>query len=168
NWEALDGEIRRRHRDRGWAAAVMSKAGVEHVITDPYMNPLLDAPSELGSLYTSVARINSLALGWHPDVRDHNGNVGHELVHRLCALAGERGIPVQMHLGTALIRGSHPLNAAGLIERHPRTRFLLMHFAYPWSRDLLGMAFTYRNIWLDMTWSFMLSPSHCKLALHEA
>src|SRR5439155_16688244 len=28
NWEALDGEIRRRRRDPGWAAAVMSKAGV--------------------------------------------------------------------------------------------------------------------------------------------
>ncbi len=90
------------------------------------------------------------------------------VVDRLCRLAGERDIPVQMHLGTAVIRGSHPLRAAGLIERHPRTRFLLMHLAYPWSRDLLGMAFVYRNIWLDLTWSFLLSPSHFKLALHEA
>jgi len=73
-----------------------------------------------------------------------------------------------MHLGTALIRGSHPLNAARLVERHPGTRFLLMHLGYPRSRDLLGMAFVYRNIWLDLTWSFMLSPSHFKLALHEA
>ena len=87
---------------------------------------------------------------------------------RLCALAGERDVPVQMHLGTAIIRGSHPLKAAGLIERHPRTRFLLMHLAYPWSRDLLGLAFVYRNIWLDLTWSLLLSPSHFKLALHEA
>ena len=30
------------------------------------------------------------------------------------------------------------------------------------------MAFVYRNIWLDLTWSFLLSPSHFKLALHEA
>jgi predicted TIM-barrel fold metal-dependent hydrolase len=73
-----------------------------------------------------------------------------------------------MHLGTALIRGSHPMFAAGLVERHPGTRFLLMHLGYPWSRDLLGMAFVYRNIWLDLTWSFLLSPSHFKLALHEA
>jgi len=73
-----------------------------------------------------------------------------------------------MHVGTAIIRGSHPLKVAGLIERHPRTRFLLMHLAYPWSHDLLGMAFVYRNIWLDLTWSLLLSPSHFKLALHEA
>src|SRR5581483_6813276 len=171
-----------RHRDPGWPAEVMTRARVEHVITDPYLDPLLDAPTALGLQYTSVARINSLALGWNADVRDHNGNSGLELarrlgaeptsfddyvaslehfvdtlddrnqvalknalaydrdlcfdepdealarsawladdpspaarkafgdfvVDRLCSLAGERGIPVQMHLGTALIRGSHP------------------------------------------------------------
>lgn len=93
---------------------------------------------------------------------------GDYIVDHLCVLAAARDLPVQMHLGTGLIRGSHPLRVAGLIERHPRTRFLLMHLAYPWSRDLLGMAFVYRNIWLDLTWSFLLSPSHFKLALHEA
>jgi hypothetical protein len=90
------------------------------------------------------------------------------VVDHFCRLAGERDLPVQIHLGTAIIRGSYPLKVAGLIERHPRTRFLLMHLAYPWSRDLLGMAFVYRNIWLDLTWSLLLSPSHFKLALHEA
>jgi uncharacterized protein len=43
-----------------------------------------------------------------------------------------------------------------------------MHLAYPWSRDLLGLALVYRNIWLDLTWAPLLSPSHFKLALHEA
>jgi hypothetical protein len=93
---------------------------------------------------------------------------GDFVVDRLCRLAGERDVPMQVHLGTALVRGSHPLGIAGLVERHPGTRFLLMHLAYPWSRDLLGMAFVYRNIWLDLTWSFLLSPSHAQLALHEA
>jgi hypothetical protein len=90
------------------------------------------------------------------------------VVDRLCRLAGERDIPVQMHLGTALIRGSQPIKAAGLIERHPRTRFLLMHLAYPWSGELLGMAFVYRNIWLDLTWSWLLSPSGFRRTFQEA
>lgn len=93
---------------------------------------------------------------------------GDVVVDRLCRLAGERQIPVQMHLGSAQIRGSHPLLAAGLIERHPATRFLLMHLAFPWSRDLLGMAFVYRNVWLDLTWSALLSPTYFKQSLHEA
>lgn len=90
------------------------------------------------------------------------------IVDHFCGLAAKHDLPVQMHLGTAIIRGSHPLNVAPLMERHPRTKFLLMHLAYPWSRELLAMAFVYRNIWLDLTWSWLLSPSHFKLALHEA
>jgi hypothetical protein len=90
------------------------------------------------------------------------------VVDRLCRLAGERDLPVQMHLGSALIRGSRPLKAAGLIERHPRTRFLLMHLAWPWSGELLGMAFVYRNIWIDLTWSWLLSPTRFRNAFREA
>lgn len=242
NWRALDAAVRKHHRRPDWCKMVLRRAGIERVITDPYNDPLLDAPRALGRNYLSVMRINAFACGWHPAACDHNGNRGHALlrrcgvrpdsfaaylrglekvveglagrqqvalknalaydrdvafdepdeklarrawgkpspspsekkafsdliVDRFCKLAGERDVPVQMHLGTALIRGSHPLTAAGLFERHPRTRFLLMHLAYPWSRDLLGLAFVYRNLWLDLTWSLLLSPSHFKLALHEA
>jgi len=93
---------------------------------------------------------------------------GDFVVDHLCGLAAKHDLPMQTHAGTALIEGSHPLNLAPLIQRHPRTRFLLMHLAYPWSRDLLGMAFVHRNIWLDLTWSWILSPSHFTAALHEA
>jgi uncharacterized protein len=242
NWEALDAEVRRHHRQAGWCEDVLRRAGIERVITDPYANPLMDAGLTLGANYHSVLRINAFACGWHAESRDHNGNSAHALLHqlalepasfddylaaletlvdgmpgrqqvalknalaydrdlafdppdevlarqawgkgspsaaerkafgdfvvdRLCRLAAERDIPMALHLGTGLIRGSHPINVAGLVERHPRTRFLLMHLAYPWSRDLLGMAFVYRNLWLDLTWSLLLSPSHFRLALHEA
>jgi hypothetical protein len=242
NWRSVDEEIRRRHADPSWVPSVLDRAGVRRVITDPYLDPLMDARATLGPRYQSVFRINALAVGWHADSRDHNGNSAHEyaqrlgrrlasfedylaflevavdtmgdrhqvglknalaydreiqfddideqrareawgllnptpeqrkafgdvVVDRLARLAGERDIPFQMHLGTARIRGSHPLNAAGLIERHPRTRFLLMHLAYPWSSELLALAFVYRNIWLDLTWGALLSPTHFKRALHEA
>jgi uncharacterized protein len=93
---------------------------------------------------------------------------GDVVVDRLARLAGERDLPFQMHLGSGLIRGSRPLEAAGLVERNPRTRFLLMHLAYPWSDELLGMAFVYRNIWIDLTWSWLLSPSRFRVAFREA
>ncbi len=242
NHEKLDREIRRRNADPSWSAEVMGRAGIRTAISDPYVDPLLDARQALGEGYRSVLRINAFAYGWHPEARDHNGNNGQALmgrlglvpasfeeylealplvldrmpslnklglknalaydrsvdfdtldlaaarqawgrprpseqekkafgdcvVDRLCHLAGERGIPFQMHLGSALIRGSRPLKAAGLIERHPRTRFLLMHLAYPWSGELLGMAFVYRNIWLDLTWSWLLSPTRFRQAFREA
>ncbi len=90
------------------------------------------------------------------------------MTHFFCQLASEMDLPFQVHLGTAWIRGSHPMRLASLVEAHPDTRFLMMHLAYPWSRDLLGMAFVYRNLWIDLTWSWLLSPSHFKWALHEA
>ena len=242
NFQALDAEIRRRHASDGWRNEVLDRAGIRTIITDPFEDPLLDCRSAIGPRYRSVLRINALAVGYHPEVRDHNGNsarafadrlgkklttleeyldfceflvdtladrgqvaiknalaydrginfddvdmdlarrawgnanpdpdatkaFGDVVVDRLCEAAGRRDIPVQMHLGAALIRGSHPMNAAGLIERHPKTRFLLMHLAYPWSQDLFGLAFVYRNIWLDLTWSFLLSPSRFANDLHEA
>lgn len=242
NWESLDREIRRRHADRDWVRSVLDRAGIRHIITDPYTDPMGDVRGTLGKRYSSVCRINAFALGWHPDACDHNGNQAHAMakqlgcevqtfddylamletlvdtmaarghvalknalaydrtvnfddvdenrareawgqrdptpaqrkafgdvvVDRLCRLAGERDIPCQVHLGSAQIRGSHPMNLAGLIERHPRTRFLLMHLAYPWSGDLLGLAFVYRNTWLDLTWAPLLSPTHFSRALHEA
>ena len=242
NWERLDTEIRRRHRDGAWQSEVLDRARIDRIITDPFNDPLLDAHEALGERYCSVLRINALAFGWHPESLDHNGNsahrfaqqIGHRLdsfddylamlevlmdtmgerhqiglknalaydrsinfddvdeelarqawgqrdptpeqrkafgdviVDRLCGLAGERDVPFQMHLGSAQIRGSHPMNAAGLIDRHPKTRFLLMHLAFPWSRDLLGLAFVYRNIWLDLTWSALLCPTYFKQSLHEA
>ncbi|WP_413992376.1 amidohydrolase family protein [Labrys okinawensis] len=242
NFEAIDAAVRSHHRDPQWLRRVIRRAGIERIITDPYLDPMLNARETLGAEYDSVLRINAFAVGWNPESRCHNGNCAHSLlrlagmevksfddyctalrelvagcasrnqvalknalaydrdlnfdepdellarqawgkvspspeekkafsdfiVDLLCRCAAEHDLPVQTHLGTAIIRGSHPLNVAGLIERHPRTRFLLMHFAYPWSRDLLGLAFVYRNVWLDVCWAPLLSPSHFKLALHEA
>jgi uncharacterized protein len=242
NWAQLDSEIRKRHADPGWCPKVLDRAGIETAVSDPYTDPLMDVRTTMGDRYHSVLRINSLAFGWHPDARDHNGHNGRELlgrlgiqpasfdeylqslgvmldrmpglhkvalknalaydrsvnfddvdeglaraawgkrdpapaqrkafgdvvVDRLCRLAGERGIPFQMHLGSGLIRGSRPLEAAGLIERNPKTRFLLMHLAWPWSEELLGMAFVYRNIWIDLTWSWLLSPSRFVGSLCQA
>jgi uncharacterized protein len=241
-WESIDRQILKNHGTDSWHDHVLAKARIEHVITDSYSDPLLDARKTFGAHYSSVVRMNAFALGWHPDSRDHNGNSAHELLAQLnlsaetfeqylesieemvrtmpirnqvaiknalaydrsidfsqstkaeaksiwgrshpsaedqkkfgdfivdhfCSLCAAHQIPMQMHLGTAIIRGSHPMNVAPLIERHPKTKFLLMHLAYPWSRDLLGMAFVYRNIWLDLTWAALLSPSHFKLAFHEA
>ncbi|WP_445220078.1 amidohydrolase family protein [Bradyrhizobium sp. Pa8] len=242
NWEAVDASVRLRHKNVNWPGEVIGRAGIKRIVTDPFLDPLLDPRPVLGESYDAVLRINAFALGWHPEARDHNGNSGHALLRRLgmevktfddycaairelvagcgrrnhialknalaydrdvsfdepneelarqawgqispppaarkafsdfmvdlfCQLAGEADLPVQTHLGTAILSGSHPLRITPLIERHPRTRFLLMHLAYPWSRDLLGMAFVHRNVWLDLCWSFLLSPSHFKLALHEA
>lgn len=197
NWEAVDAAVRLRHNDIKWPGQVIERAVIKRIVTDPFLDPLLDPRRALGENYDAVLRINAFAFGWHPESRDHNGNSGHALLRRLgievktfddycaairelvtgcagrnqialknalaydrdlsfdapdeelarqawgqcspspaarkafgdfvvdlfCQLAGEADLPVQTHLGTAILRGSHPLRIAGLIERHPRTRF---------------------------------------------
>src|SRR5262249_36964198 len=83
NWEALDAEIRRRHAEPGWPEQVLTGARIEEVITDPFSAPLLDVREALGPRYRSVARVNALAFGWHPESRDHNGNSAHEFARQL-------------------------------------------------------------------------------------
>ena len=83
NWERLDAEIRRRHRDDGWRTEVLDRARIERIITDPFNDPLLDAREALGERYCSVLRINALAFGWHPESRDHNGNSAHRFAQQL-------------------------------------------------------------------------------------
>ena len=34
-----------------------------------------------------------------------------------------------------------------------------MHLAYPWTGELLRVTFVYRNVWLDLTWSWLLSSN---------
>ena len=238
----LDARVRKQHaRPEGWLE-ILDRGRIERIITDPYVDPMIDAHAAISPRHASVLRINAFACGWNPEAKDHNGSSAHQIldglqihpstfddyiaaldalvaeapgrhqvalknalaydryldfdepdealarsawgqpsptaaeqkafsdfvVDRFCRLAAKHDLPVQMHLGSAIIRGSHPLNAAGLIERHPRTRFLLMHLAYPWARDLLGMALIYRNVWIDLCWAPLLSPTLFKQSLHEA
>jgi uncharacterized protein len=167
------------------ARNLMRRIGVEPSSFDDYLDGLEKLVDGMASRH-QVALKNALAYdrdvafdepdeklarqawGKSSPSQEERKAFGDFVVDRLCQLAGERELPMQMHLGTAILRGSHPLKAAGLIERHPRTRFLLMHLAYPWSRELLAMAFVYRNVWIDLTWSLLLSPSHFRPALHEA
>jgi hypothetical protein len=168
NWWALDAAIRERHQDPNWRHELTRRAGIERFITDPYTDPLLNARHALGPNYDSVMRINAFAVGWHPASRDHNGTSAHALLARL----NLKPSSFDDYIGAleTVVSTMRARNAVALKNAlaYPRTRFLLMHLAYPWSRELLGMAFVYRNAWLDLTWSWLLSPSHFKQALHEA
>ncbi len=69
----------------GWVDEVIARAGIERIVTDPFSNVLLDARASLGPRYRSVARVNCLAVGWHPDSHDHNGNSAHTIAAALGA-----------------------------------------------------------------------------------
>jgi hypothetical protein len=76
------------------------------------------------------------------------------------------GLPVKLHLGYLnginspemawvfdLVRA-----AAELVARHPRTKFVLMHIAWPQQEQLMSLAKQSRNVTLDLCWAWILAP----------
>ncbi|ATU95091.1 amidohydrolase family protein [Phyllobacterium zundukense] len=81
-------------------------------------------------------------------------------------LAAKYNLPFKLHTG--LYGGNNFMDLkyipAGslsrLVSRHPDTRFLLMHIAYPYSDELIAMAKHYNNVAVDMCWAWSINPIH--------
>ena len=83
---------------------------------------------------------------------------GDYVVDLIASAAAEEGLPFQWHTGLGEGGGSNPMNLLGLIERHPDTRFILLHGGFPWCRQWMFLGMTYPNVTLDLTWLPVISP----------
>ena len=54
-----------------------------------------------------------------------------------------------------------------LIRRHPDTKFSIMHGSFPWTSDLLALMTSFENVWSDICWLPLLSPTLTERFLHE-
>ena len=64
-------------------------------------------------------------------------------------------------------RGSNPMYLVPLIEKHPGTKFVLFHGGYPWTREIGGLLHNYPNVYADLVWLPLISPTAAVQALHE-
>jgi predicted TIM-barrel fold metal-dependent hydrolase len=51
--------------------------------------------------------------------------------------------------------------------KFPEVRFVLFHGGYPWIDDLLALVHNYPNVYADLCWLPIISPSAAERALHE-
>ncbi len=77
----------------------------------------------------------------------------------LCDLAAQLGLPVQVHTGMGILTRCGAMELHSLIQRHPDTKFALLHCSYPWTQDVCALAQTCPNVYPDLTWVPLLSPS---------
>jgi hypothetical protein len=78
----------------------------------------------------------------------------------------DAGLPVKLHLGTLAGNGQarlagvydHVAEVTPLVQRHPRTTFVLMHMAWPQQEQLLALAKHQHNVVVDLCWSWILAP----------
>lgn len=81
--------------------------------------------------------------------------------------AGVLGLPVQCHVGLGKLHGSSPMNLLSVIEKYPRTRFVLFHGGYPWIHEIGGLLHNYDNVYADLVWLPLISPTAAIRGLHE-
>jgi len=91
------------------------------------------------------------------------------MMHRVLDLAKANDMPVQIHTGLngAIIENSNPTHLVNLFLKYPDVKFILFHGAYPFGGELATLAKNFRNVYIDMCWLYIISPSYSERYLHE-
>ena len=94
------------------------------------------------------------------------------LVFELAARAGAAGLPLVIHTGLQAgnynrIADADPLLLQDLIAANRQTRFDLFHGGMPWVRQIAVLAKQFPNVYLNMAWMHVISPTQARSALAE-
>lgn len=92
------------------------------------------------------------------------------LVHRMIEMADEMDIPVVFHTG---LQGdidqkpddARPTRLWNLPHRYPGVDFVFLHCGMPWVEDAALPAKHFPNVYLDMSWVYLMSPEIAKRAI---
>jgi predicted TIM-barrel fold metal-dependent hydrolase len=85
----------------------------------------------------------------------------------ICRVAAELDVPVQCHTGLGCLDGTRAIGLNEIIEKNPETKFVLFHASFPWTNDVLALLHNYPNVYVDICWLPLLSPTAAVNTLHE-
>jgi len=94
------------------------------------------------------------------------------MMHRVLDLARDNKLPVMIHTGLQtgngnIIENSKPTHLVNLIREYPTVNFVLMHGSYPYAAELTTIAKYFPNVYIDMCWMYVISPSYSARNLNE-
>ena len=94
------------------------------------------------------------------------------MMHRMLDLADKYNTPVQIHTGLQAgdgnyIENSDPTHLANLFLKYRDVQFILFHGGYPFGSELASLAKNFRNVYIDLCWLYIISPSYSERYLHE-
>ena len=94
------------------------------------------------------------------------------MFHHLIGLAATHGVPVQIHTGLHagngnFIENSKPTHLTNLFFLFPQVQFDLFHMSYPYQGEAAAIAKVFPNVYIDLCWAHIISPSAARRALHE-
>ncbi len=94
------------------------------------------------------------------------------MMHQVIRQAVEAGIPMQIHTGLhesneSIVYNSNPTLLVNLFMEYREARFDLFHGGYPYIHEWATLAKNFANVYADMTWLEIISPSVSRGLLHE-
>ncbi|NIM45433.1 MAG: amidohydrolase family protein, partial [Nitrososphaeria archaeon] len=94
------------------------------------------------------------------------------VVHTMIQLAEKHGYPVQIHTGLHegnenILENSNPLLLTNLFMEYRKVKFDIFHAGYPYFRELATLAKNFQNVYPDLCWIHVVSPSAARTILAE-
>ena len=95
------------------------------------------------------------------------------MFHQIIRAAVDRDVPIQIHTGLQegngnILEHSNPLLLTNLCLEYSQAKFDVFHGGYPYMGELLALAKNFANVYLDLCWLYIISPSAGARMLHEA
>jgi len=94
------------------------------------------------------------------------------MFYALMDLARKHKMPVVFHTGLQAgngnyITNSNPVLLTNVFLDYPDVNFALFHGSYPYGGELSTLAKNFRNVYIDMNWTYAISPSYSERYLYE-
>lgn len=94
------------------------------------------------------------------------------MMHFVLRLANKRNLTIQFHTGIQegngnIIYHSDPSLLSNLFLEYPNVDFDIFHIGYPYQQVLSVLAKTFPNVYIDMCWAHIISPTASVNALIE-
>lgn len=94
------------------------------------------------------------------------------LFFKILGLCEKYDLPIQIHTGLQTYNGnfitnSNPALLTNVFFRFPKVKFILLHAAYPYGGELAALAKNFPNVYIDMAWAPIISPSYSIRYLQE-
>lgn len=94
------------------------------------------------------------------------------MMHFILRLANKRNLTFQFHTGLQegngnFIGNSDPALLSNLFLEYPDVNFDIFHISYPYQQVLSVLAKNFPNVYIDMCWAHIISPTACVNALAE-
>jgi hypothetical protein len=86
------------------------------------------------------------------------------MMHHILGLAGKRKLTIQIHTGIQegsgnYLHHSNPELLSNLFLEYPDVDFDIFHMGYPYQDELSVLAKNFANVFIDMCWAHIISPS---------